>query len=104
VVVSPEPDPSEYFHDSGLPTPLPKVSHVDALPPAASPGAVWFTVCAWCDRIKLRERWTDSALARQQVELALREDTNVTHGICPACFQAVSRSAEIARERRPRSA
>jgi hypothetical protein len=67
-------------------------------PPDARPDAVWFTGCAWCERIRVRGRWLDETAA-----FGLIGDTPhaLTHGICPDCFSEVTlRAADERRQRR----
>ncbi len=54
--------------------------------------------CAWCNRIKLGDRFVDAeAHLAGDVPERLRERT--THGICPACLERESADAEAHRAR-----
>lgn len=66
----------------------------DACLPGA-PGVVWFTACAWCARILLRDRWIDGVRAFEDGDGAVM----LTHGICPSCFDATVAKAEDERRR-----
>jgi hypothetical protein len=48
--------------------------------------AGWLSVCAWCDRVRIGDRWLD--LERIA---GLAERLNLTHGICPACLDVALR-------------
>ena len=78
----------------------PESSLADAHPAGASPGAVWLTLCAWCDRTRVRGRWIDAAQALEVIDAAGTHQPRLTHGICPTCFDEVNAQAE--RERRAR--
>lgn len=65
--------------------------------PDASQDAVWFTGCAWCGRIQVHDRWLDAPAA---LELIGYRDPLLTHGICPGCFDQVTRAAAEERRRR----
>jgi hypothetical protein len=47
-------------------------------------------ICAWCDRIQ------DSEGSWQTIEayLGRKLDTQVTHGMCPACYQREIKAVE----------
>jgi hypothetical protein len=68
------------------------------------PGAVWLTVCAWCKRLNVRGRWVASEQALAPMEPKRHRKTNLTHGICPACFQTVTRRGDLERIRARRRA
>lgn len=63
--------------------------------PAGTSGAVWLTVCAWCARMRVRDEWIN---ALHTLEVMAAGDAQLTHGICPSCFDATAAKAE--RERR----
>ena len=65
-------------------------------PVEAAEGAVWFTACAWCGRLEVGGRWVDALTA---LEGSGREP-QLTHGICPTCFDEVSARADDERRRR----
>ena len=92
-MASPQPEPSDQARKDSLPSL--SWSHSGSPIRPALPGAVWFTACAWCERIKLGGRWVqgERALAAIRDVHALR----LTHGICPACFNAVTLRADEAR-------
>jgi NMD protein affecting ribosome stability and mRNA decay len=64
-----------------------------------SPSAVWFTICAWCARMKLGGRWIDVEPALEL--LGTVDDLRLTHGICTSCFEETATRAD--RERRART-
>jgi hypothetical protein len=53
---------------------------------AFAPDAAWLTVCAWCDRVRIRDRWLDPERAGVPTH-----GLNLTHGICPACLNVALR-------------
>ena len=59
--------------------------------------AVWFTGCAWCNRIRVQGRWLDGPAALAAIG---HRDPVLTHGICPTCFDEVNRTAAEERRRR----
>jgi hypothetical protein len=67
---------------------------------AGALGAVWFTACAWCQRIKVNGRWIATPRALELIGTFSDSEPQVTHGICPTCFRGVSAGAD--RERRLR--
>jgi hypothetical protein len=48
---------------------------------------VFVTICAWCGARAVGERWS-GRLTRPDVLAALDRAGVLTHGICPACFDA----------------
>jgi hypothetical protein len=94
-VALPQPERSELNSTIGGTAPVASLADAYA---GAPPGAVWLTICAWCARVKARDRWVDSQFA---LELIGREP-RLTHGICPECFDDVTASAS--RDRRARNA
>jgi hypothetical protein len=77
-----------------MPVPLIDDRHSDG-----SPSAVWFTMCAWCARMKVGDRWIDVELALEMLSHA--DDLQLTHGICPSCFEEAATRVE--RERHARA-
>lgn len=91
----PQPDRNEQDPAGGLP-PTPR-SFADSLLPGSPPGAVWLTVCAWCDRVKVHGRWVEGERALELMKVPAGSEPSLTHGICPSCFSAeMSRSARNA--------
>ena len=91
-----QPDDSEYdlADNTPMPAPLAEDRHSDG-----SPSAVWFTICAWCARMKVGERWIDIEPALEMMGRV--DDLRLTHGICASCFEETARKAD--RERRART-
>jgi hypothetical protein len=90
-VAHPQPESSE--HNMTVGGSAPDSSLADAHPDA-SPGAVWLTMCAWCGRAKARGRWIDASRALQLVASWGDDKPQLTHGICPACLNAVTADAD----------
>lgn len=63
-----------------------------------SSGALWFVMCSWCERIRVRGRWLPLERALALIDATHRREHRLTHGICPSCFAEVSARAE--RDRR----
>jgi hypothetical protein len=95
-VALPQPEPGEQLPTGGA-TP-PGLSPADPSPADVSSDAVWFTACAWCRRIKLGGRWTETGRALELIHSSADRELRLTHGICPSCFQKVTGCAN--RERR----
>lgn len=96
----PQPERSDNDPAAGL---VPASSLADARLPGASPNAVWLTICAWCDRIKVRGRWISDRRALAMVDESGSHAPNLTHGICPNCFVDVTAHANREREARERA-
>jgi hypothetical protein len=47
-------------------------------------------MCAWCGRTKVRGRWVDAAHGLEVIGRLGKLDTQITHGICPTCFDEVT--------------
>jgi hypothetical protein len=86
-VAFPQPEPSEQPADGNPPPP--SCSRAGSPPAGMSPAAVWFTVCAWCERVRIGDRWLESPRAFAVAEAA-KHEPQLTHGICPACFEALT--------------
>ena len=95
-MATPQPEPSEHLRKDS-----PPLSATGSASGASLPDAVWLTVCAWCERAKLRGRWV--TLERALIAYRDARDLSLTHGICPSCFAVAMRSADKAR-RQQRSA
>jgi hypothetical protein len=91
-----QPERSEHdlADSSHRPAPLTDDCHSDG-----PPSVVWFTICAWCARMRVRDRWID--VERGLETMGSVDDLRLTHGICPACFEETARQAD--RERRART-
>jgi len=96
-VAHPQPERSDIGPAPGL---VPASPLADARLPGASPDAVWLTICAWCDRIKVRDRWISGKRALAMVDESGSHEPKLTHGICPSCFVAVTVQANREREAR----
>jgi hypothetical protein len=83
-VAHPQPERSEFDPTVGGSAPIPSLA--DAHPAGASPDAVWLTMCAWCDRLKVRDRWVAGSPALAMIDGSGTHQPQVTHGICPTCF------------------
>ena len=92
----PQPERSDLDPTGFVPAP----SLADAHLPGASPDAVWLTICAWCERMKVRDRWISGTRALAMVDGSGSREPKLTHGICPGCFVDVTAKAD--RERRAR--
>jgi hypothetical protein len=95
-VALPQPQPGEQLPHGGPPPP-PSSSRVGSSPAGRSQGAVWFTVCAWCERVRFGGSWMEAGRALALIEPA--HEPQLTHGICPGCFDAVMRHASRDRDR-----
>ena len=98
----PQPEPSEQLPKDGAAQPT--LSLAGSSPLGPLPDAVWITMCAWCTRIRLSGRWVDGERALRLIELGTWNEPNLTHGICPSCFHAVTREADAVRRRARRLA
>jgi hypothetical protein len=92
-VALPQPERNEQ-DPAGGPPPTP-LSFANSLLPGSPPGAVWLTVCAWCDRIKVHGRWVEGERALELMKVPPGGEPSLTLGICPSCF-----SAEMSRRAR----
>jgi NMD protein affecting ribosome stability and mRNA decay len=95
-VAQPQPEGSK--HDPTVRDIAPIASLAGAHSESDSPGAVWFTLCAWCGRLKVRGRWVTVPHAPDRVDASAGRLPLVTHGICPSCFEQAT--ANAARQRR----
>jgi hypothetical protein len=48
-------------------------------------------VCAWCERVRVGGSWLEGERALALIEPA--HESQLTHGICPGCFDRVMRHA-----------
>jgi hypothetical protein len=92
--IQPEQSEHDFADSTRQPVPLTDDHHG-----AASPSAVWFTICAWCARMKVGDQWIDVEDALEMIGRA--DDLRLTHGICASCFDETAARAD--RERRARS-
>ena len=92
----PQPERSELHPTIGDPQPILSLADAHA---GASPDAVWLTDCAWCGRVRIGGRWIDEPHTLALVA-SFGTVPKRTHGICPACFDAVSREADDWRRRK----
>ena len=90
-----EPDPTV----GGI---MPISSLADGHLVAAPPGAVWLTMCAWCHRLRVRDRWIHVPHTPDLIDASGNRETVLTHGICPECFEEATAKAD--RQRRLRKA
>jgi hypothetical protein len=88
-VALPQPDPSE--RKSGG-SPRRRTFRSGGDPRPIAPGVAWFTMCAWCKRVKVGQSWVDDELAPGLLEQR-RLKPQLTYGICPGCFDAVTQKA-----------
>ena len=95
-MASPQPEPSDQARKDSLPS----LSWSQAGSPIrpALPGAAWLTACACCQRIKLGGHWVEGERAPAAIRHV--DAPSLTHGICPACFNAVTLRADEARRQR----
>jgi NMD protein affecting ribosome stability and mRNA decay len=82
-VASPQPERSEFAPTVGSRAPAQSLADAHA---EASPGAVWLTVCAWCNSVRVQGRWIDAITALQLIGPSGSYEPQFTHGICPECF------------------
>jgi hypothetical protein len=97
-VAQPQPDYSEDDSIVGGIAPIPSLG--GALPAGSPPGVVWLTMCAWCGRLKVRDRWVAAPPAPDLIDLSGTRKHPVTHGICPTCFDQTTAKADRQRARR----
>jgi hypothetical protein len=84
-VALPQPKPSEQVpNDGATPTLSLAGSHLGR----TWPDAVWFTVCAWCERMDTGGRWIEIERALELIDDRPGHELRLTHGICPSCFAA----------------
>lgn len=88
------PQPEQHPTAGGSP---PRLTLLEGGHDVASPGAVWFTMCAWCERIRVRGRWIENERARKLIDRSSGPEQRLTHGICPSCFRQVSTQADRTR-------
>ncbi len=88
----PQPEHSEHDPTVGGIKPIPSLA--DAHSAGAPPGAVWLTMCAWCGRLKVRDRWIGMPQAPELIDVSDAPEPTLTHGICPSCFAEVTAEAE----------
>ena len=97
-MAEPQPKPSEDGSTVGGIAPIPSLAEVHPVRPPR--GAVWFTVCAWCNQVEVRGRWVTVQHLPDPSDGSGVGSPLVTHGICPSCFDQAIREAEQARRRR----
>jgi hypothetical protein len=95
-VALPQPDRNEQLPTDGPPSA--PASFAASLLAGSPPGAVWLTVCAWCERIKIHGRWVDAERALELMKVPADGGQSLTHGICPSCLAVEMRRSD--RERR----
>jgi len=67
----------------------------------ANAGKVLLLHCAWCDKLEVGEEWLAlEAVGKGSVQIAQSLIRKSSHGICPDCFERVSKDAEANRARR----
>jgi hypothetical protein len=55
--------------------------------------------CAWCGRLEVGDEWLElDAIGSGQTRIAEQLVRRSTHGICPDCFERVSRDADANRD------
>jgi hypothetical protein len=91
-VAQPQPEYSENDSTVGGIVPIPSLA--GALPAGSPPGAVWLTMCAWCARMKVRDRWVDVPHDLELIDAWGSREPRVTHGICPSCFDETTAMSE----------
>jgi hypothetical protein len=82
-----QPERSELNSTAGGTAPIASLADAHTKAP---PGAVWLTVCAWCGRTNGLDGWTDDA---HGLDAAPGTRLQMTHSICPSCFDDVQQSA-----------
>jgi hypothetical protein len=99
-VALPQPEPSETDPTVGGILPIPSLA--GAHPAGAPPGAVWLTMCAWCGRLKVRDRWVAVSQPPDVIDASGLRRTLISHGICPTCFDEAAAAADRQRSLRSR--
>jgi len=89
--IQPERSEHDLADSTRMPVPLTDDLHTDG-----PPSAVWLTICAWCARMRVGDRWIEIEDALETMGRV--DDLRLTHGICPACFEETAMHAD--RERR----
>ena len=97
-MAQPQPEYSENDSTVGGIVPIPSLA--GALPAGSPPGAVWLTMCAWCHRLRVRDRWIHVPHTPDLIDASGNRETVLTHGICPECFEETTAKAD--RQRRLR--
>jgi hypothetical protein len=96
-VALPQPERNEQLPaDSPLSMPG---SFADPLLAGSPQGAVWLTVCAWCERMKVHGRWVEPERALELMTLPRDREPSLTHGICPSCLSAEMSRSDVQRRR-----
>lgn len=65
----------------------------------AHAGRVLLVHCAWCERLQVDKEWLRLADIGGNVEIGDSLIRRSSHGICPDCFQKVSRQLDAAAKR-----
>jgi hypothetical protein len=97
-VAQSQPQPSEFDSTVGGSAPIPSLA--EAPSSGAPPGAVWLTMCAWCARTKVGNRWIEAPQSLELIDSWGSHEPSVSHGICPSCFDEATAKAD--RDRRAR--
>lgn len=75
-----------------------RVSSLARILREAGAGSTMLVHCAWCGRLEVGDEWLGlSAIGSGQTRIAERIVRRSTHGICPDCFERVSREAAASR-------
>ena len=91
--IQPERSEHDLADSTRTPAPLTDDRHSDG-----PPSAVWFTICAWCARMRVGDGWID--VERALETMGRVDDLRLTHGICPACFEKTAMQADRERSAR----
>jgi len=52
---------------------------------------MWLTMCAWCERVSLDDRWVEPAVAVRKLRtFEWPSPPSFTHGICPTCLEQLT--------------
>ena len=75
-----------------------RVSRLARILREAGAGGAMLVHCAWCQRLQVGDEWLGlTAIGSGQTRIAEQLVRRSTHGICPDCFERVSRDAEVSR-------
>jgi hypothetical protein len=75
-----------------------RVSRLARILREAGSGGAMLVHCAWCGRIQVGDEWLElTAIGTGQTRIAEQLVRRSTHGICPDCFERVSRDVEASR-------
>jgi hypothetical protein len=65
------------------------------LDPRSARSGDYIPVCGWCKKVRIGEEWTEVEDAVRQLQLFEEPRLpQITHGICPRCYQEMLKVIE----------